>query len=146
MVVPFGHLRIVVRNDADFPCGRARIFSADFGGKWRNTRRQTSCTTTGWKIEKQVAKIVWISMPWVIFVLHSQNFARNPLIVPHGIRWLSMQNPLSVRAESADLSARIYADGRTAICGLSARSSAEKVKFSVSCTIHEQVIRYHKRW
>ena len=53
--------------------------------------------------------------------------ARNPLIVraefskcPRGIRWLSM---------------RTYADSRAAICGLSTWSSAEKVKFSVSCTV-----------
>ena len=78
-------------------------------------------------------------------VLHQQNSTRNPLIVPHGIRWLSVRNPLSVRVESADcpcgirwLSARTYADSRAAICGFYARLSAEKVKFSVSCTVHCQ--------
>ena len=50
MVVPRGHPRIVVQNDADlphgysgtsvqadadFPCGRVRIFRADSGRKWR---------------------------------------------------------------------------------------------------------------
>ena len=94
-----------VQAGADLPCG--------FGLKMAETRRRTSCTTTGWRIEKHVARIIRTSMLWVIFVLHLQN----PLIVPHGIRWLSVRNPLSVRTESADCTrghtrtaARLYAD------------------------------------
>ena len=80
-----------VRVDADLPCG--------LGLKMVETRRRTLCTTTGWRIEKHVTKIIWIFMLWVIFVLHSQNSTRNPLIVPHRIRWLSVRNPLIVCAD-----------------------------------------------
>ena len=53
MIVPRGHPRIVVRNDADLPHGcrgsSARVdadFSCEFGLKMAETRRQTLCATT----------------------------------------------------------------------------------------------------
>ena len=45
MVVPRGHMRIVVWNDADLPRGRRQI-SRGFGLKVAETRRQTLCATT----------------------------------------------------------------------------------------------------
>ena len=41
---------------------------------------------------------------------------------------MSARNPLIVRAD---------------ICGFSARSSAEKVKFSVSCTVYARILYIH---
>ena len=55
MVVPRGHPRIVVRNDADLPRGRTRIFRG-FGLKMAETRRQTSYTTTMLKDQERHRK------------------------------------------------------------------------------------------
>ena len=89
--------------------------------KDRETRR---------KVRLNIYALGYLCLTFADFGTESANCsARNPLIVraeyskcPRGIRWLS---------------ARTYADGRAAICGLSARSSVEKVKFSVSCTVYK---------
>ena len=72
--------------DVDFLCRRAWLFRADSGWKWRKSEGEL-CVQQRWRIEKHVARIVWIIIvrieliwTWSIKPLSANDADRHPRI------------------------------------------------------------------